>query len=304
MKLGLNMVVRNEENRIRQCLKQIHHLFDHITIVDTGSTDSTISILENEMGITPLHYAPPKGDKFNIVPARNFGLSHNKSPWILTLDADEIIYTPTVKLLLNYEPEDDVYGLFMRWSDYRFSQPFEDYKLFVFRNDPRLRFLGRVHAVPQSAIREMGKKAEWFEGTVLHLPETKKTEHRDHYTLQIEEGIKENPSWYRYHWFLGYTLYKRGSLEEAKRVLTTITDASPLNFPVETLNAFMILTELESGNKRAQLASNLLLRARRFFELAKDDFEVQVNFRLLSWLDEAESLQRLGETIKAYQFAY
>ena len=42
--LSLCMIVRNEERHIKRCLESVKGLVDEIIIVDTGSTDNTVSI--------------------------------------------------------------------------------------------------------------------------------------------------------------------------------------------------------------------------------------------------------------------
>ena len=76
MKLALNMVVRNEQNRIRQSLGGIHRHFDEIVIVDTGSSDETVAILEKEFAVNALKFTPDQSDPHNIVPARNLAIEH------------------------------------------------------------------------------------------------------------------------------------------------------------------------------------------------------------------------------------
>jgi len=40
------MIVKNEEKFLRQCLESVKSLVDEIVIVDTGSTDKTVSIAQ------------------------------------------------------------------------------------------------------------------------------------------------------------------------------------------------------------------------------------------------------------------
>ncbi|WP_297430737.1 glycosyltransferase, partial [Clostridium sp.] len=42
--LSLCMIVKNEEHNIRCCLESALNVVDQIVLVDTGSTDSTLSI--------------------------------------------------------------------------------------------------------------------------------------------------------------------------------------------------------------------------------------------------------------------
>jgi glycosyltransferase involved in cell wall biosynthesis len=304
MRLALNMVVRNEANRIRQVLQPIRELLDEIVIVDTGSTDATVSILQDEFGIKPIPFHGDPSDPFNIVPARNHAIKLTSSPWILTLDADELMQTKTFQALADFEPSESISGLFMRWLDYRHVDPFEDYKLFVFRNHIGINFLGRIHAVPQSAIRALGLQMRWFEGTVFHLPEKSKVEHRRHYESQLHRGIAENPEWYRYYWFLGYSLFKQQNYDKARLYLDIPCRARSLQFPVETLNSFMVASSIESiwGNHAG--ANDLIIRGRAFFRSVEEDSEVPINFRLKEWFGEAAIRSLQGRQIEAYEFAY
>lgn len=45
-KICLNMIVRNESTIIQRCLEKLIEIIDYVVITDTGSTDSTINIIE------------------------------------------------------------------------------------------------------------------------------------------------------------------------------------------------------------------------------------------------------------------
>jgi len=53
-KICLNMIVKNEEENILDCLKNVAHLVDAIAIVDTGSTDKTVKIINKFMEINKI----------------------------------------------------------------------------------------------------------------------------------------------------------------------------------------------------------------------------------------------------------
>lgn len=304
MNIGAMFIVKNEENRIEQAILPLVDKIPEIMVVDTGSTDGTKDILKNRFGLEAIDYKVPANDPFNIVNARNFGIERMQTEWVFTLDADEVVNSETVDALVQHTPSSSDFGYFMRWIDHRRHEPFEDYKLFIFRNDERLRFLGKAHSVPQSAIRAVGKSAAWFDGEVKHFPENNKVEHRMAYRDQLREGITEEPTWYRYHWFLGYSLIKDGNVEEGKRYLQAACKAKSLMFPVETLNSFMVLISLESKEGNFNIGLDTLNEAREFYREVHSDFEVQVNFRISGWIDDAEEQLRAEQSVIPYEFAY
>ena len=78
------MIVKNEEEFLPNCLNSIKGVVDEIIIVDTGSTDDTMTIAKN-FGAKVYHH--PWNDSFSE--ARNHCLNHASGDWILQIDADE-----------------------------------------------------------------------------------------------------------------------------------------------------------------------------------------------------------------------
>ena len=84
--ISLCMIVKNEENNLRDCLNSIKEYVDEIVVVDTGSTDRTLKIAE-EMGAKTSTYI--WNDDFSA--ARNASIELATCSWILWLDADDRI---------------------------------------------------------------------------------------------------------------------------------------------------------------------------------------------------------------------
>ena len=78
------MIVKNEEKLLPTCLKSIKDYVDEIVIVDTGSTDQTVSIAES-FGARVYHH--PWENNFSK--HRNQSFSYAKGDWIFYIDADE-----------------------------------------------------------------------------------------------------------------------------------------------------------------------------------------------------------------------
>ena len=78
------MIVRNEAANLAACLSSVRDLVAEMIVVDTGSTDETITIAER-MGARVHTF--PWVDNFSA--ARNEALRHAGGDWIFILDADE-----------------------------------------------------------------------------------------------------------------------------------------------------------------------------------------------------------------------
>lgn len=94
MLLSLCMIVRNEKALLQRCLASVKGLPDEIIVVDTGSTDGT---QEAALGFGATVIEEPWRNDF--AQARNIGLARARAPWILVLDADEVLEEPAKKAL-------------------------------------------------------------------------------------------------------------------------------------------------------------------------------------------------------------
>ncbi len=88
--ISLCMIVKNESKNIEKCInsvkKHMGEYVDDFVIVDTGSTDGTIDILNKlECRVYNFEWCS------DFSKARNFSISKAKNDWILSLDADEYI---------------------------------------------------------------------------------------------------------------------------------------------------------------------------------------------------------------------
>jgi glycosyltransferase involved in cell wall biosynthesis len=164
MKLSIAMLAHNEAANIRRTLESVAWA-DELVLVDSGSTDGTIAIAQ-EFG-AKVFSEPWKG----YGPQMNSSIGKCTSPWIFSLDADEVL-TPelqaAIRRLLAGEPEFDAYWvprrnrIFGRWM--RFGGQYPDYKLRLFRQGTaRLPEDTEPHATPKWA----GPKGK-LKGDLLH----------------------------------------------------------------------------------------------------------------------------------------
>ena len=141
-KLGLCMIVKNEERALARCLESVRNWVGEMVVVDTGSTDGTVGIAES-LGARVSYF--PWCDDFSA--ARNAALDQVTSEWVLVLDGDEAL---TVE-----KPEEFKAALLQsQWDG--FSLPIRSLndngtysKAMVFRlfrrERPGMRYRGEIH---------------------------------------------------------------------------------------------------------------------------------------------------------------
>jgi len=95
LKISTCTIVRNEEHNIEEFVVSISSFVDEIILVDTGSTDQTITLAEDLAAQFPnkikfFHYPPGQKD-FHYGKAKNFSLTQASGDYLIILDADERI---------------------------------------------------------------------------------------------------------------------------------------------------------------------------------------------------------------------
>lgn len=113
-KLGLVMIVKNEERSLDKCLKSVRNLVDEIYITDTGSTDKTVEIAK-KYNAHISHF-----DWVNdFSKARNFALEQSNCDWNLVLDADEYLISGRRKDINAFLEKEDLLGYIERIDAYK-----------------------------------------------------------------------------------------------------------------------------------------------------------------------------------------
>lgn len=100
-KLGFNLIVRNEEDALEECLKSIAPICDELIITDTGSEDTTI-----EIACRYADYVFAHGWNDSFSEARNFGLPFSKCSYTMWIDADERLLDKSQKVLQEFKDLD------------------------------------------------------------------------------------------------------------------------------------------------------------------------------------------------------
>lgn len=143
--ISLCLIVKNEAERLPDCLRSARSVVDEVIVVDTGSTDDTAS-MARDLGakVSSFDWC---GD---FSAARNESIRHATGDWILVLDADERL-TPASAAKVRQLSKQDEYDacLVQIRSPYSFAQSVLHVSTVLatrlFRNRPHLRYVRRLH---------------------------------------------------------------------------------------------------------------------------------------------------------------
>ena len=137
-------IVKNEAKNLAKSIKSLKSQVNEIVVVDTGSTDNTITVAR-KLGAKV--YSFPWQDDFSK--ARNFALSKAKGDWLVLLDADEYFTAKTagnIRQVIRQAQQAD--GLLIQMVNYDVDKAeIQDYfyQLRIVRNQQGLHYEGKIH---------------------------------------------------------------------------------------------------------------------------------------------------------------
>lgn len=144
MKLSVCLIVKNEEKVLERLLRQVKKFADEIVVVDTGSTDLSKSIARI---FTDMVYDFEWCEDFSA--ARNFSFSKATCPFVMWLDADDVVTDENVEKINHFKSKEmtaDVYMCkYLVAFDENENPTFEYYRERILKKTPNLRWEGFVH---------------------------------------------------------------------------------------------------------------------------------------------------------------
>ena len=149
-RLSQCMIVKNEEKNIEKALSWAKGIAFEQIVVDTGSSDRTVEIAES-MGAKVFHFEWIN----DFSAAKNFAIEQASGDWIAFLDADEYFPDEEVKKLVqtlkNVESNPVLRKVksAIRCPIVNLDDNGKPFLVIrqdrIFRNDPELRYKGRIH---------------------------------------------------------------------------------------------------------------------------------------------------------------
>jgi hypothetical protein len=178
------LIVRNESHHLPKALASVKGIAAEVVVVDTGSTDDTVSIA-TAMGAKVLHFEWID----DFAAARNAAIEAATQPWILSLDADQQLTSDSASALaaallrtdcMAQAVTIDLFGPSTMYPDTTVDKSEVELtfkSLRLFRNHPQIRFSGRVHEDVSKSLLILGQGHWPDSGVVL----------ADHGYVQAEE---------------------------------------------------------------------------------------------------------------------
>lgn len=220
--VSANILTRDNESTIRDCIVAIRDAVDEVVVVDTGSSDRTVEIVES-LGVKVHRFEWI--DDFSA--ARNHALALSSSEWAIGVDSDEILLADDVGAIR------EAAGLY---ADFvgplvissiiinRFGQQHELKRPSrMFKNDGSIKWFRRIHEFPAPA--------DGSPLTTVHAPVLRmRFDHRGYDPTVADTEAK----------------YRRNLKLLLKDVADHPTDARTLHF---IGREYVLLSEFENGMK-------------------------------------------------------
>ena len=94
-KISACIISFNEERKIEDCLKSLKDIVDEIIVVDSNSSDNTVSIAKKYTNKII------NQDFLGYIEQKNFAVQHATHDWVLSLDCDERLSPELQKLIID-----------------------------------------------------------------------------------------------------------------------------------------------------------------------------------------------------------
>lgn len=199
--LSVFLITLNEAERLGETLASVKDLADEIVVVDSGSTDATVEIAR-AAGARVIHNDWP-----GYGPQKHFAEQQCRGPWLLNLDADEVL-SPELQAELRAlfaagEPPAEVYGIpyvdMAVWEKTPHRFGWGPTELRLYRADAGSFYTSVVH---DSLVPKPGAKIGKLRGRIHHKSiisfsqvVAKFNRYSDHQVADLEQRGRELSNW-------------------------------------------------------------------------------------------------------------
>ena len=235
--LSLCMIARDEAAFLGQCLQSVAGLVDEIVVVDTGSSDDTVTVAGRAGARV---FSQAWDDDFSK--ARNRSIAEAKGEWILVLDCDEVLaaqdharlrqllagrdadaYRMTTR---NYSKEENRSGWVPCRGEILEEKGYPGYfpttKVRLWRNRRDVCFVGAVHELVEPTLLQAGIALGDCLVPVHHYGHIEKERGVDHYLEVGERKVRDNPDDLRARYELAIAYRNAERFDEALVSIETV----------------------------------------------------------------------------------
>ncbi|MFZ6031795.1 MAG: tetratricopeptide repeat-containing glycosyltransferase family 2 protein [Melioribacter sp.] len=258
--LTLSMIVKNEEKYLKDCLESVKNLVNEIVIVDTGSTDNTVSIAkEYNAKVYNFEWI----NDFSA--ARNYALSKSTGDWILYLDADERLDANSIhelKKILNTVTKAG-YFCTVKSIDSENERDHSIRYVRLFKNSPDIKFSGKVHEQITDSLVENGYQIQHSKIVINHIgydvsKEEKEKKAKRNLELLLEDYNQSKSSYSLFQ--LGQTYYILENNDKAKEIFSELIKKDDLDNALKA-EAYAYLAQIEHSKFNSTDAEKLIDKA-------------------------------------------
>lgn len=162
--LSCCIIAKNEADRLSGLLKGVSSVCEQVVVIDTGSTDNTSEIATG-WGADVAFF--PWNDSF--ADARNRSLEMARHPWIMFMDADDILPERSVRKLadLKMNSPEKAYGFILKSTQDGITGMVNS-QIRMFPNHKHLKFRYRVHEQIRPALVENSIPIVFTDIQIIH----------------------------------------------------------------------------------------------------------------------------------------
>ncbi|MEW6569379.1 MAG: glycosyltransferase [Chloroflexota bacterium] len=213
------MIVRDEEENVRQCLATVKPVVDEMVVVDTGSRDNTVAVAE-QMGAKVVK----QEWRDDFAEARNVSLEHLSTDWVLVLDADERLAQSSQsairRAILNPVVDAFLVDIINVTGEVLISGALAHSSARLFRRRPEYRYEGYLHEQIAPCIARTGGHVRPLPGaSILHygyLGAVVAARDKSERNMAIvRRQVEEDPRNGFAHFNLGMEYVRRGDRQRA-----------------------------------------------------------------------------------------
>ncbi len=244
------LIVRNEATTITRALLSLKPYVARMIVVDTGSTDATPQIC-SRLG-AEVYYSSWEND---FAQARNAALTYVRTPWTLSIDADEELaqneWQESLDFLADHMNNHQCGGINVilynilqsgtTATTHRYTR--------LFRTHPSIRYAGAIHEQIRPSIEELGFFIAESTIMIRHYGYAEnRADKIERNRILLQQAIADDDSaWNRYH--LAMTEFSAQHTSRAKELFQSVLHSTMLT-QEQTELARLRLAQIALGASR------------------------------------------------------